>query len=175
MLLNEWIQLSPDLRNYNEIRKSRLCVFVDKRKKMIENIDSITILNKTSVLIKPLVITDFTQFLDVTDSFFQPYLQTFGEQGILEKKDDLERWWFKHELIQKCLEDSLDKKIKQQGSIRMRLIFILHLFEKDKTSDNVSNDTAIAYAYHLHKAGMHQESYTLNKKLADGASIIGRS
>ena len=37
MLLNEWIQLSPDLRNYNEIRKSRLCVFVDKRKKMIES------------------------------------------------------------------------------------------------------------------------------------------
>ena len=37
----------------------------------------------------------------------------------------------------------------------------------------MSNDTAIAYAYHLHKAGMHQESYTLNKKLADGASIIG--
>ena len=132
LLLNEWINQSKDL-NYEEINRIKLCEYIDTHKKNIEdNIDDIVRLNKMAVLIQPLKIKELSEILDTKFDYLPPFINKLMKVGLFEKRDGYA--WFSHELVQKCLEDSLDEESKQFYHENAPQ-FYLRLFDESKNGN----------------------------------------
>ena len=170
MLLNEWINYSQEL-NYDEINRNQLCVLINKRKKNLDDKDENKILNRMAVLIRPLQMKDLSEYLNVQIDYLQVHLEKLEQQELIEKKE-YSYSWFRHELIQRCIEDGLDGELKKKYHEDAAKFYSRH-FEKDIKSGNLSNDIAVGFAYHLHKSGLHEKSYIHNKDLAIRASYVG--
>jgi predicted ATPase len=105
MLLNEWINQSETFDS-TRIDRSKLCEHIMMRTQSLDN-DELIILNKSAVLTHPLTITELAEFLNTEFAQLRPVLDRLKEFGLFERKNNHD--WFKHELVQKCLEDSLDE------------------------------------------------------------------
>ena len=111
LLLNEWLDKPGDL-NYEEIKTNKFCEYVDTRKAGLEdNIDDIVKLNKMAVLVQPLKIKELSEILETKFDYLPPFIDKLIKVGFFKKRDGYA--WFSHELVQKCLEDSLDEESKQ--------------------------------------------------------------
>ncbi len=105
IILNEWISQSERL-DYDEIDRSKLCKYIGMRTKALTNEEHI-LLNKISVLLYPLSVMELAGFLNIKFEYLRLILDKLKELGIFERKNGHE--WFKHELVQKCIEDALDE------------------------------------------------------------------
>jgi len=170
MLLNEWINYSQEL-NYDEINRNQLCVLVNKRKKKLDDKNENKMLNRMAVLIRPLRMNDLCEYLNVQIDYLQVHLEELEQQELIERKEHSYSW-FRHELIQRCIEDGLEEELKKKYH-EDAAKFYSRRFEKDKKSGNLRNDTAVGLAYHLHRSGMYEKSYIRNKDLAIRASYVG--
>ena len=169
-LLNEWINQSKDL-NYKEIDRSKQCKYTAERKKALEdNIENIVRLNKIAVLIQPLKNKALSIILDTKFDYIQPFVAKLIEVGLFEKRGDFA--WFSNELVQKCLEDSLDEESKQVYH-ENAANFYLDLLEKNRGNEGKFHDINFGCAYHFHKAGKDEKSYVHNKKVAEFATKVG--
>ena len=63
-------------------------------------------LNKISALKYPCKTKELAEILDTSVDYVRPFIEDLIESGIFEKKNGHE--WFKHQLVQKCLEQSLE-------------------------------------------------------------------
>jgi tetratricopeptide (TPR) repeat protein len=181
MLLNEWINQSKDL-NYENIdqlsnasdKRKQVCKYIIGRKKKFGDNESIKKINKMAVLVQPLEIRYLAKFLDTEIEDLDIFLKKLKDEGIFEKRDRYV--WFKNELTRRCIEDEFfedyDEKYKQDRH-KDAANFFLELFKDNQKSGHLTNNIVIGCAYHLHEAGMCEESMIFNKCTAQRASYIG--
>ena len=169
ILLDEWISRSDTL-NYEEIDRQTLCESILGHIKGL-NDDDIKKLNQIAVLYQFVPPGDLAELFELgSTKDLDPLINRLIEHDIFERKND--RIWFRHGLLQKCIEDRIPEESKLVYHLEAAS-FYLELFEANKNSSNNSNDIALAFAYHLHYAGDHEKSYDENMRLATGASVIG--
>lgn len=180
ILLDEWIKQSKDL-NYLELekpntisdRRRQLYEYIIQRKKSLSgDSDVIKKLNRISVLTRRLPNKDLAVFLKIEIDDLEIFLDKLTEQRIFDKKNG--HPWFRHGLIQKCLEESLTLDYTLDCH-RYALDYYTTLMQNEQKMGYVNNDVFIGYAYHLYKAGngMREESISVNKDLAHRAVNIG--
>ena len=180
IILNEWINQSESL-NYDDIKEFKkssstnklLCKYVSDHKRVL-NGDKVTITNLNSIviLLEPLNNTDLAKFLNMDFADLQIFIDKLSEIGIFEKRDIY--FWFRHDLVRKCLENGLTEEYRV-GLHRYAAEFFLDLFDEGEKLGNVKNAAFIGCAYHLHEAGepMKEKCIQFNKDLAQRASSIG--
>ena len=178
LLLDEWINQSTDL-NYKELEQIKVSNkrdivrnYVLKRKGLLSNEKDVIInLNKISILTIPLESSDLSFFLQMKIDDVEIFLEKLIEYRIFERKNDYP--WFRHELIQKFLEESLTDEYRKKCH-EYASVFYIHKLKKGIEKGYVSNDVYIGCAYHLHNAGnMPDESININTDLAHRAVNIG--
>ena len=124
------------------------------------------------ILLEPLNNIDLAKFLNMDFDDLQIFIDKLSEIGILEKRDTY--FWFRHDLVRKCLENSLTDEYKENLH-KYATKFFLDLFNEGQKLGNVKNAVFIGCAYHLHAAGepMKEKCIQFNKDLAQRASSIG--
>ncbi len=83
--------------------------------------------------------------------------------------------WFRHELIQKCFEDSLNDERRQKYH-KLAAAHYLSKIQNIREPESIGLyfDNASYYAYHISKSNSnYPESYHINHKLAIQSSILG--
>jgi tetratricopeptide (TPR) repeat protein len=180
IILTEWINQSDSL-NYDELEEFKkssstnkfLCKYILEHKRVLNN-DTVTIknLNRLVILLEPLNIIDLAKFLNLNFDDLQIFIDKLLEIGIFEKRDT--SFWFRHDLVRKCLENSLTEEYRENLH-RSAAKFFLDLFNEGEKLGNVKNAVFIGCAYHLHQAGesMKEKCIQFNKDLAKRASSIG--
>jgi tetratricopeptide (TPR) repeat protein len=180
MLLQEWIRQSQKLE-YDEIRRGELCKYIlGRRNGLSEDAEELVKLDKMSVLVQPPIdenknidLNELAKFLDTKDDYLSIFIDKLIDNELIAENT----LWFRHELIQRCLEDRLHKYVQTYNNYHAKAALLYqNLYDRAKnTTKDISYllKTEYAYAYHLHEAGKHEESYTYNIKVAHYASRIG--
>ena len=181
LLLDEWIRSSQDLRDYDNIRRDKLCTQLVGVEGLEDKLDEVR-LDKMCILLYPLKLEGLAAYLGMGDNnvdLIAAFVKRLSNNRIFDK--DLE--WFRHELVKKCFEDRLGNEENRrchEGAAK----FFESLVEEKYTNENTiikdgeageKYPIVMSYAYHLHNAGgkYHEKSFKYNKALAEHASRSG--
>lgn len=172
LLLTEWIAQSKDL-DYNELKgaRNKLCRYIQKRTEGLNEEDLIRI-NKLSVLIQPLSKKELAELLDTKFDLVPLFIARLKKSGLFEDKADSA--WFRHQLVQRCLEDGLDNESKQEYNGNVSKLYLKWLDEikvREKYWEYLpeGKKLRIGLAHYLHQAGNYELSYSHNFSLAESA------
>jgi AAA+ ATPase superfamily predicted ATPase len=115
ILLKEWIENTKTF-DHNEIDRDGLCIYVCLRRKSLSEDDDIklnklVILAQLPVTIKQLtqhdtIFKEFYEFIGIDADYYPRFIERLVEKDLFERTSDGYAW-FKHELIQMCLEDRI--------------------------------------------------------------------
>jgi tetratricopeptide (TPR) repeat protein len=187
-LLEQWIKSSNDLKDYDNIKRDKLCSQIIRLEKGLDKQDQDN-LYKMSILFQPLKYNRLAAYLAMEEKeerkerqyLVRPFIKKLIENTIFDQRFK----WFRHELVQRCFEDDLDNEERRSYHERAAEFFESLMEEKRNIQANgntnieeegeESHSIAMSYAYHLHMAGgrYHEKSFHYNKDLAEYASKIG--
>lgn len=177
ILLKEWIEADSS-GNYGQINRKNLCEFIIKRTRDLE-MGEINMLNRMAVLVQPPIdeknnqnFEALSKFLNIELGYMLLFIDRLVMNGLFEQKND-GITWFKHELIQKCIEDHMTEDTTKMYHKQAALWYLTFYEDSENANRNPGYNLLIACAYHLYKAGMHEESYNHNKNLAQFAFKMG--
>jgi tetratricopeptide (TPR) repeat protein len=167
----EWIDKAKK-SGFRNVNRGQMCEFVDLlRESFSSDISDRVNLNKIAVLIMPLKINELTRYLEYNFDYLALFLEKLVKSGIFVNREKY--LWYKHNLIQKCLENRLFDEYKQKYLERAAQFYTSSLQELDINRSEPYNNTSIGCAYYLHAAGLHDKSLEHNEKLARVAFNYG--
>jgi tetratricopeptide (TPR) repeat protein len=183
-LLNDWITSPSRKLDYDEIDRDRYCELVRQRFRRLSREDEKIKLNRLSILEYPLETEQMARFLETDLERLQLFLDLVISIGIFEQRG--EYVWFKHELAQYCISNSILPQIKKTVH-KYAADFYLGQAKTTVSSSDMEEEeeeeeeegwialktTLISCAYHLHEAGQYKESIRFNSTVAGYASRIG--
>jgi tetratricopeptide (TPR) repeat protein len=173
LLISQWLKVSKNL-HYGEININDHCQQIVTLKKDLPDEEQINI-DKLSVSFHPIddqIIAMYLKFRDENPDLFYPFMERLVERGIFER----ESAWFRHQLIQKCFDDSLHKNRKKRYHEELSTIYdtlIKMKKQKNDIYDTESYNLDIAHAYHLYSSENYKDSFLKNLKIARYAAKIG--
>jgi tetratricopeptide (TPR) repeat protein len=191
MLLGEWIKSSNDLKDYDKIKREKLCTLIIGLEDGLEDEQDQVRLDRMSILPYPLKLERLATYLQMNGNvdLVTSFVKRLSRYRIFDQ--DLE--WFRHELIRRCFEDRLGNQ-RRSGYHQRAAEFFERLIEEEKQRQkqreqgeevNIQNNDItnieerysilMSCAYHLDMSGgtYHEKSFTYNKLLAIYASKIG--
>jgi tetratricopeptide (TPR) repeat protein len=193
MKYEEWIKSSMDTNDKTKNERDILCEEINEIKESLNDEDK-TNLYKLSILQQPLKDEEgYAAYLEIEDIEKVPNLfEKLSENRIFDySKSSDSGAWFRHELIQKCIENHLGNDRKTRLHDKAAKFFLSPQIKNQAelvdytvhTSDNRYKDSelkdgaynrSIALAYHLYMSGKNiEQSFSVNRNLADNASNIG--
>jgi hypothetical protein len=181
LLLDEWIRSSKDLKDYDNIKRDKLCTQIIGTEGLEDELDQAK-LDKMCILLYPLKFERLTTYLGKVDNnvdLVTAFVKRLSKNRIFDEESE----WFRHELVKKCLEDRLGDERKRRYHEGAAKFFESLVEEKQINENTLIEDgeaeekysIAMSYAYHLHNAGggYHEKSFRYNKALAEYASQSG--
>lgn len=181
LLLNQWINMPiSDIEwiakakesGFGNVNRGQMCELVDQQKESFSNDPSDKVnLNKIAVLAMPLTIKELARYLDYDFDFLYIFLERLVRSGLFVKKEKY--LWYKHNLIQQCLENGLFDEYRQAYLKKVATFYLDSIQEVDTSSSEAYNDIAIGCAYYLHKAGFNDKSLDHNVRIARMAFNYG--
>jgi tetratricopeptide (TPR) repeat protein len=190
----EWIKSSHRMGEKTKDKRDILCEEINKLKENLEDADDKTNLGKLSILQQPLKTHEgYATYLEIKDIEKIPALfEKLAKSRIFDDwmSSDSNSIWFRHELIQKCIEENLGDERRKRFHDKAAKFFLYpqiknQLESADEigyrnngqsinlVSQNDSYSSYVARAYHLHLSGKNAESLAINRDLANDVSAIG--
>lgn len=171
MAISEWLKTSKecDLQKFKEVR-GRYCEFVKWRINGLRT-ECQFMVNKLSVLTKPLSVEEYEELAGIKTEHCGLFLRELVDKWVFSKYDST--FWFRHELIRFCIEQSLTESEKNKFMEAVGQFFEQKCDRAKRTSEKVDLDTGLRCAYHLHFAGKHMESLNYNLQFAALCSRTG--
>jgi hypothetical protein len=112
LLLDEWIISSKDLKDYDNIKRDKLCYQIIRLEDgLVDEQDQVR-LYKICILLHPLKDERLATYLGMDDvDLVTPFIKRLSKNRIFDQKLN----WFRHELIKKCFEDDLNNEQKRRN------------------------------------------------------------
>jgi tetratricopeptide (TPR) repeat protein len=169
-LLNEWIMTSKELK-YEEIQRGKICEHVSKLEENMDDINMIR-LYKIAILNQKLDEKDLANYLGIQDiDYVLPFVKELINRRIFDSYE-----WFRHKLIQKCIEDDISNERKQRYHGEAAK-FYYGLVKREVELNSLSKyhfQNYLGYAYHIYEEGRNYESaYISNNALGQVLVKIG--
>jgi GTPase SAR1 family protein len=181
LLLNQWINMpisdtewiiKAKESAFGNVNRGQMCELIDFQKESFSNDPSDRVnLNKIAVLTMPLKIKELAKYLAYDFDLLYLFLERLVKSGLFVKKEKY--LWYKHNLIQQCLENGLSDEYKQANLEKAANFYLNSLQEENTSGSEPYNDTSIGCAYYFHRAGFHDKSLEHNVRIARMASNYG--
>ena len=171
LLLNEWITTSQELR-FEEIERAKICEQISKLEENMNQTDMIK-LYKISILNQKLDETGLANYLGIEDiDNVLPFVKELVNRRIFDTYE-----WFRHELIQKCIEDGInnERKRRYHGEAARFYDGLIKRGENDESLPfQYIFQNYLGYAYHIFEEGTdHQSAFNSNYELGQFLAKIG--
>jgi hypothetical protein len=129
LILDEWINSSKDLKDYDNIKSDNLCTQTIGVEGLEDELDQVR-LDKTCVLLYPLKLARLARYLGMDDNNADLLTAKFVKRLSKIRIFDQDLEWFRHKLVKKCFEDRLGNEQKRRYHEGAALFFESLLMEK---------------------------------------------